>query len=200
MRKFLFVACIASIALAAPGAGWPDDCFLSLAGIGGDVSIGHPPTQSFALLGWSWPPVDQKSPAPSGAYPGEKKTMVVPEVGFLKRIGAPSSVDLQKSLHSGTGIREGMLACYQSYGRGDAYLKLRFGDVRIIDMQTRYVPGQNPTPIEEVTIGFSHIVVDAAPIRPDGSLGSYVSFGWDSRRNRPFGGSSPPPTTPTPIK
>jgi len=188
MRKIFLLACIASIVLAAPAAGWADDCFLALAGPFGDTPGGPFGSESIALLGWSWGgAVDLHSPA--GIVAGNPP---VPEIRFLKRIGAPSSVNLQKARHARTLLMGGRLACYQIYGRGDAYLKLEFNDVRVLEIQTRYVPGQTPpVPIESVAIGFSRIKMDAAPIRQDGTLGPPVLFGWDYANNRLIEFSSP---------
>lgn len=176
MRKISLAAIMAALSLAAPGAGRSDDCFLALAGIHGSAPSGPFGRDTIELLGWGWGGAADSSTA-AGTGAGRSP---VAEIRFSKRFGAPSSVDLQKARHTGTLMAGGRLICFQVYGRGDAYLKLEFNDVRVVDLQTRHVPGQiPPSPVESVAVGFSRILMDAAPVGQDGSTGPPLLFGWN---------------------
>lgn len=94
-----------------------------------------------------------------------------------------ASTSLMLDCCNGAHIKEGTLTARKAGGDQQEYLKIKLTDILVSSYQ---VSGHNSTdviPVEQVSLNFAKVQITYAPQKPDGTLDSPVSSGWDVKAN-----------------
>ncbi len=83
-------------------------------------------------------------------------------------------------------IPKAKLSCRKPTGDGgqQEYLVVTMSDILVSNYQTGGHGGDDPIPVDSISLNFSKIEFDYKPQKSDGSLGVSIVNGWDVKENK----------------
>ena len=156
------------------------DMFLKIDGIEGEsTDVKH--KNEIAILSYAWGEA-QSAPA-SGAGGGAGK--IVMQDFYFSMFVSKASPKLFLACAKGEHFKNAVLTVRHPGASPTEFLKWRFTDVLITSYQTAGDVATGALPVDHASLKFSKIEVEYSPVKPDGTLGTPVKAGWDSKTNKP---------------
>ena len=152
------------------------DIFLKIDGIDGE-STDDKHKNEIAILSYAW---GEAQPAPAGG--AGKIAMQDFHFSMLVNKASPK---LFLACAKGEHFKNAVLAVRRAGASPADFLKWRFTDVLISSYQTAGDVATGALPADHASLNFSKIEVEYSPVKPDGTLGTPVKAGWDSKTNKP---------------
>jgi len=155
------------------------DYFLKIDGIPGE-SRDAKHKEEIEVLSWSWGESAVGQPGTgSGAGAGKVQFQ---DFHFTSLI-SKASPKLMEACASGKHMKNAVLTARRAGGGNVEFLTLALSDVLVASYQTGGAESET-APVDSAALRFSQIRVEYRVMRPDGTLGSPVKFGWDSAKNK----------------
>jgi len=155
------------------------DYFLKIDGAPGE-SQDAKHKDEIELLSWAWGETAASQPG-GGAGAGAGKVQLQ-DFHFTSLISR-ASPKLMEACASGKHFKDALLTARRAGGGKGEFLTFKFSDVRITSYQTGGSE-DDTVPVDSAALGFSQIHVEYRVMKPDGTLGSPVTFGWDVKQNK----------------
>ena len=156
------------------------DMFLKIDGIEGEsTDVKH--KNEIAILSYAW---GEAQPAPAGGAGGGAGKIAMQDFHFSMHVNK-ASPKLFLACAKGQHFKEVVLAVRRTGASPAEFLKWRFTDVLISSYQTAGDSATGALPVDDASLKFSKIEVEYSPVKPDGTLGTPVKAGWDSKTNKP---------------
>jgi type VI secretion system secreted protein Hcp len=156
------------------------DYFLQIAGIPGE-SLDNKHKDWIDVLSWSWGETHPAAPA-TGSGSGAAGKVQFQDFAFMTRVSKASPA-LFLACANGKHIKEATLVARKSGGKSQQeYLSWTFSDLLVTSYQTQGSSGDD-TVVDSVSLNFSKAVVSYKAQKPDGSLDTPITVGWDAKKN-----------------
>lgn len=155
------------------------DYFLKIEGIPGE-SQDAKHKDEIEVLSWSWGESAVTQPG-SGSGAGSGKVQFQ-DFHFTSLI-SKASPKLMEACASGKHPKNALLTARRAGGGNAEFLTFGFFDVLVASYQTGGSEG-SAVPVDSAALRFSQIRVEYRVMKPDGTLGSPVTFGWDVAQNK----------------
>jgi type VI secretion system secreted protein Hcp len=85
---------------------------------------------------------------------------------------------------TGAGIKQAILTCRKAGKDQQDYLKYTFSDIIVSSYTEGGAGGNDPIPIQSVSVAFSKLEIEYKEQNADGSLGGMVKGGFDLKTNQ----------------
>jgi type VI secretion system secreted protein Hcp len=168
----------ADAAIPAPPTTATDNVFLKIPGItGSSTTVGH--VGEIPLLTFDFG-ITNSAKISSGGGGGSGKAAFAP-ITFTART-SQASPDLFKSAVSGQHLASAVIAVARK-GSRNAFLTITLTEVLISGYELAADPAGG-LPLDQVSLVFGKIQYSFAPQRPDGSIGTANTTGWDVTTNK----------------
>ena len=156
------------------------DMFLKIDGIDGEsTDVKH--NNEIAILSYAW---GEAQTAPAGGAGGGAGKIAMQDFHFSMLVNK-ASPKLFLACAKGEHFKNAVLAVRRAGASPAEFLKWRFTDVLISSYQTAGDVATGALPADQASLKFSRIEVEYSPVKPDGTLGTPVKAGWDSKTNKP---------------
>ena len=156
------------------------DMFLKIDGIEGEsTDVKH--KNEIAILSYAW---GEAQPAPAGGAGGGAGKIAMQDLHFSMLVNK-ASPKLFLACAKGEHFKNAVLTVRHTGASPAEFLKWRFTDVLISSYQTAGDVATGALPADHASLNFSKIEVAYSPVKPDGTLGTPVKAGWDSKTNKP---------------
>ena len=156
------------------------DIFLKIDGIDGEsTDVKH--KNEIAILSYAW---GEAQTAPAGGAGGGAGKIAMQDFHFSMFVNK-ASPKLFLACAKGEHFKNAVLTVRHPGASPTEFLKWRFTDVLISSYQTAGDGATGALPADHASLKFSKIEVEYSPVKPDGTLGTPVKAGWDSKTNKP---------------
>ena len=155
------------------------DYFLKIDGIPGE-STDSKHKDEIEVESWSWGAAQTGTAAKSGGGGAGKVSMQDFHFSFPLSKASPK---LMLACATGQHISNAALYARKAGKDQQEYLKVTFTDILVSSYQTGGSAGEE-LPVDQVSINFSKIQIEYKEQKPDGSLGSTTTAGWDLGSNK----------------
>ena len=156
------------------------DIFLKIDGIDGEsTDVKH--KNEIAILSYAW---GEAQTAPAGGAGGGAGKIAMQDFHFSMFVNK-ASPKLFLACAKGEHFKNAVLTVRHPGASPAEFLKWRFTDVLISSYQTAGDGATGALPADHASLKFSKIEVEYSPVKPDGTLGTPVKAGWDSKTNKP---------------
>jgi len=155
------------------------DMYLDIDGIEGeakDAKYGG----KIAVLSWSWG--ETQSGAGGFGTGGGTGKVSMQDFHFTMRHCKASPVLMQRCA-SGKHYDKAVLTCRKAGDQPVEYLKVTFTKLIISSFQTGGSTGGDEYPIDQISFNYETIEMDYTPQNDDGSPGTAVHGGWNTKTN-----------------
>ena len=156
------------------------DMFLKIDGIDGE-STDDKHKNEIAILSYSW---GETQPAPTGGAGGGAGKVALQDFHFSMLVNK-ASPKLFLACAKGEHLKSAVLTVRHAAASPTEFLKWRFTDVLITSYQTAGDIATGALPADHASLNFSRIEVEYSQVKPDGTPGTPVKAGWDSKTNKP---------------
>ena len=156
------------------------DMFLKIDGIEGE-STDAKHKNEIDILFYAWSEVQ---PAPAGGAGGGAGKIAMQDLHFSMLVNK-ASPKLFLACAKGEHFKNAVLTVRHTGASPAEFLKWRFTDVLISSYQTAGDVATGTLPADHASLKFGKIEVEYSPVKPDGTLGTPVKAGWDSKTNKP---------------
>ena len=156
------------------------DMFLKIDGIDGE-STDDRHNHEIAILSYAW---GEAQPASAGGAGGGTGKIALQDFHFSMLVNR-ASPKLFLACAKGEHFKNAVLTVRHTGTSPTEFLKWRFSEVLITSYQTAGDIATGALPADHASLNFSKIEVEYSPVKPDGTLGTPVKAGWDSKRNKP---------------
>ena len=161
-------------------AGMTIEIFLKIEGIDGEsTDVKHKNEIDILFYAWS-----EVQPAPAGGGGGGAGKISMQDLHFSMLANKASPI-LFLACAKGERYKSAVLTVRRAGAAPTEFLKWRFTDVLITSYQTAGDVTTGALPADHASLKFSRIEVEYSPVKPDGTLGTPVKAGWDSKTNKP---------------
>lgn len=154
------------------------DYFLKIDGIDGE-SGDKKHKDEIQLESFSWGEVQTGASAAGGGGGAGKVDMQ--DFHFVMSVNK-ASPKLFLACANGEHIKKAVLTCRKSGKEQQEYMKWTMSDMLVSSYQTGGSSGAT-IPTDQVSLNFSKIEVEYKPQKPDGSLDSPITAGWNLKEN-----------------
>ena len=155
------------------------DYFLKVEGVPGE-SQDAKHAGEIDVLAWSW---GEAATGQAGTGSGAGTGKVQFQDFHFTSLISKASPKLMEACASGKHIKSAVLTARRAGSGRSEFLTFSLSDVLVSSYQTG--SGEDDrAPVDSVTLRFSQIQVEYREMKPDGSLGSPVKFGWDIAKNK----------------
>lgn len=156
------------------------DMFLKIDGIDGEsTDVKH--KNEMAILSYAWA---EAQPAPTGGAGGGTGKIAMQDFHFSMFVNK-ASPKLFLACAKGEHFKNAVFTVRRAGASPTEFLKWRFMDVLISSFQTAGDVATGALPADHASLKFGKIEVEYSPVKPDGTLGTPVKAGWDSKTNKP---------------
>ena len=160
------------------------DIFLKIDGIEGE-STDDKHSNEIAIVSYAWGEAQAGPAGGAGGGGGGGAGKVVMQDFHFSMLVNKASPKLFLACAKGEHFRSAVLTVRHPGAALSEFLKWRFTDVLISSYQTAGEVATGSLPADHASLRFSRIEVEYSPLKPDGSLGTPVSAGWDGNTNKP---------------
>ena len=163
------------------------DIFLKIDGIDGEsTDVKH--KNEIAILSYAWGEAQSAPAGGSGGAGGGAGKIAMQDFHFSMPV-SKASPKLFLACAKGEHIKDAVLTVRRAGASPAEFLKWRFTDVLISSYQTAgdvaTGAATGALPVDHASLKFSKIELEYSPVKPDGTLGTPVKAGWDSKTNKP---------------
>ena len=157
------------------------DIFIKIDGIDGE-STDDKHKNEIAILSYAWG--EEAQAAPAGGAGGGAGKIAMRDFHFSVLV-SKASPKLFLACAKGEHFKNAVLTVRRAEASPADFLKWRFTDVLISSYQTAGDVATGALPADHASLKFSKIELEYSPVKPDGTLGTPVKAGWDSKTNKP---------------
>jgi type VI secretion system secreted protein Hcp len=156
------------------------DYLLEIDGIKGE-SRDDKNKDTLEIESFSWGATNTGS-AGSGGGGGAGKVSFQ-DIHFTTRVNKASPL-LMLACATGQHIKKAVLHVREAGGEQQEYYTMNFSDLLVSSYQSGGSAGGDALPVDQFSLNFSSIKFEYKPQKPDGSLDSAVSAGYDLKANK----------------
>jgi len=155
------------------------DYFLKIDGIPGE-SKDAKHAGEVDVGAWSWGETAPASSGPGGG--GDAGKVAIQDLNFTTRI-SKASPQLMLACASGRHIKSAVLTGRRGGKAPAEFLIITLEGVLVSSYQTMAGGTEESGPLDSISLNFAQIQVVYREMKPDGTLGTPVKFGWDVNKN-----------------
>jgi type VI secretion system secreted protein Hcp len=156
------------------------DYLLELDGIKGE-SRDDKHKDTLEIESFSWGATNQGSFASGGG--GGAGKVSFQDIHFTTRVNKSSPI-LMLSCATGQHIKKAILFVRKAGGDQQDYYTVTMTDLLVSSYQSSGSNGSDALPVDQFSLNFSSIKYEYKPQKPDGSLDSAVTAGYDLKANK----------------
>jgi type VI secretion system secreted protein Hcp len=157
------------------------DYFLRIDGVSGE-STDSKHKGEIDVESWSWGETQSAGHEGGGGGGGAGKVRMQ-DFHFVMRFNKASPA-LILACASGKHLKSALLTCRKAGKGQQEFLTFAFDDVLVSSFQTGGSEATDVVPMDQVSLNFSKIHVEYKAQKPDGSLDSPITVGWDLKKNQ----------------